>query len=71
MGNRSKDAQKVIEYLYDQPVIDVMKAAEIIGKSKVSAYKLIADLEKVEILEEITGKQRDKLYIFKDYVNLF
>lgn len=71
LGNRSVDARLVIEGLYSNPVIDVNRVEKIIQKSNVSAYKLIASLEQLEILREITGGQRGRLYIFKDYVNLF
>ncbi len=71
LGNRHVDAKKVIEYLYIQPVIEVSKVEGIIKKSNVTAYKLISDLEQLEILKEISGAQRNKLYVFKDYMDLF
>lgn len=71
MGSRGVNAKKVIEYLYTQPIIDVSKVEDLIQKSNVTAYKLISDLEKLEVLTEISGAQRNKLYIFKDYVDLF
>ena len=71
LGSRSANAKKVVEYLYTQPVIEVTKIEELIEKSNVTAYKLIADLEKLEILKEISGAQRNKLYIFNDYLDLF
>ncbi len=71
LGNRSVDARLIIEGLYSRPVIDVNQVEKTIQKSNVSAYKLIASLEKLEILHEITGGQRGKLYIFKDYMDLF
>lgn len=36
-----------------------------------STYKLIAELEGLKILEEITGGLRSKQYWFKDYINIF
>ena len=71
LGNRAADAGKVIEKLYQYPIINVSKVEKIIEKSNVSAYKLIADLEKLEILKEITGAQRNKLYSFAPYIKLF
>ena len=71
MGSRGVNAKKVIEFLYTQPIIDVSKVEELIQKSNVTAYKLISDLEKLDVLIEISGAQRNKLYIFKDYVDLF
>jgi len=71
LGNRNVNARKVVDYLYTQPVIDVTKVEEIIQKSNVTAYKLISDLEQLDILKEISGAQRNKLYVFKDYLDLF
>ncbi|KKL45403.1 hypothetical protein LCGC14_2356040, partial [marine sediment metagenome] len=71
LGGRGVDARKVIEGLYVRPVIDVHGVESIIEKSNVSAYKLIKSMEELEILHEITGSQRDRLYIFKDYIDLF
>lgn len=71
LGSRSADANKVIDNLYKNPVINVSKVEKIIEKSNVSAYKLIADLEKIGVLHKIAGGQRKRLYIFKDYLDLF
>jgi Fic family protein len=71
LGSRIADVNKVIEQLYQKPIINVSKVERIIEKSNVSAYKLIADLERLEILKEITGTQRNKLYSFEPYINLF
>jgi Fic family protein len=70
-GSRISDASKVLDELYVNPIIDVNKVGNIIEKSNVSAYKLIADLEKLKILREITGGQWKKIYAFKDYLDLF
>lgn len=71
LASKAHDARKVIENLYERPVIEVTRVESIIGKSNVSAYKLIADLEKAGILREITGGQRGRMYVFKDYLDLF
>jgi hypothetical protein len=42
-----------------------------VGKSAVSAYKLISEMEDLGILKEITGGQRRKMYMFEEYVKLF
>lgn len=71
MGSRISDARMVIDELFRNPIINVVRVEKIIGKSSVSAYKLIADLEKLDILKEITGGQRGRIYIFKEYATLF
>lgn len=71
LGSRGNEARKVIDFLYSQPVIDVSKIGMITNKSKATNYKLLDDLERLEILKEITGAQRNKLYVFNDYLELF
>jgi len=71
LGSRAANAQKVINYLYQKPLINAGKVAEISGISLPSAYKLIEDLEKAEILTEITGGQRKREYLFEKYTDLF
>jgi len=71
LKSRNADARKVIDYLYTKPIIDVVQVEKLIHKSNVSSYKLIADLEKLQIIKEVTGGQRGRLYVFKDYLDLF
>lgn len=71
LGSRAGDAQKIINYLYQRPIIDATKVIQLTGKSKATAYKIIDELGKMKILEEISGSKRNKLYRFEDYINLF
>lgn len=71
LGPRSADAFKLLEYLYKYPVIDAKIVSKVIGKSISTAYKLIEELEKREILKEITGNERDRIYSFEDYFQIF
>lgn len=71
LGSRTANAQKVLHYLYQRPMIDAARVGEVAGISPASAYKLIVDLEKFGILKEITGGKRGKMYMFADYLQLF
>jgi Fic family protein len=71
LGSRGDNIRKVIDHLFVQPVIDASKIGAITGKSRATNYKLIDELERLEVLKEITGAQRNKLYIFNDYLELF
>jgi Fic family protein len=71
LGSRAVNAKKVIDYLYDRPMLNAEKVSEIAAISMPSAYKLIADLEKLGILKEVTGSQRSRVYIFDNYLRLF
>lgn len=70
-GSRTSKATKLVDSLYKQPVTDAEKVSEIVGISMPSAYKLIDDLVSKKILKEITGGQRNQIFIFDDYMNLF
>ena len=71
LGSRSVNAQRVIEHLYQKPLIDAHKVAKITGQTAPSAYKLIAELERIELIKEVTGGKRGKLYTFEKYLGLF
>ncbi len=71
LGSRASDAKLVINELFRNPITNAAKVESIVGKSSVSAYKLLTDLEKMNILKEITGGQRGKIYLFEEYMNLF
>lgn len=71
LGRRANNAQKVVHQLYRRPFItaeQVSKAAEV---SMPTAYKLIESLEKLGILDEVTGAERNRLYVFQEYLTLF
>jgi Fic family protein len=71
LGSRSANAQKVIRYLYQHPIIDADKTRNITGLSLPSSYSLIEALEKENILKEVTGGQRGRMYLFEEYLNIF
>jgi len=71
MGSRAINAKKVLDYLYNKPLINAEKVSEVTGVSMPSSYKLITDLEKIKVLEEITGGQRSRMYVFANYLNIF
>ncbi len=71
LGSRALKAKKVIDYLYNRPIITADKVSEIASISMPSSYKLISSLEDLDILKEKTGGQRSRMYAFEKYINLF
>jgi len=71
LSYQSENIQKVINVLYQHPIIDAQKVKELIGVSLPTAYKIIKEIEKNQIISEVTGDKRGKLYIFKEYIDLF
>jgi len=71
LGSRAANAQKVLQHLYQKPVINTAAIGRVAGLSAASAYKLAGDMERLGIIKETTGAQRGKSYVFEDYLNLF
>ena len=71
LGKRAIKAHVLINYLYSNPIVNAQKIQELIKGTKGTAYKLIEDLVKMNILKEATGNQRYRIFVFEDYLKLF
>jgi Fic family protein len=71
LGRRSHSAQKLVEFLYQKPIIEAKNAAKILNVTIASANKLIQELIQLKIFKEITGNKRNRLFMFNDYLQIF
>lgn len=71
LGSRVNNAQVIINYLYQRPIIDAQKIKTLTNLSAPSVYKIISELEKIGVLNEITGSKRGKVFAFNEYIDLF
>lgn len=71
LGSRAANAAKVANALYKHPFIDAEGVSQVCGLSMPPSYKLIAEMEKLQILKEITGARRNRKYVFERYLSLF
>jgi Fic family protein len=70
-GKKAQNAKSLIDFLYKQPVISVNDIVKSLNISKPTANNLIKDFEHKNILKEITGNQRNKIYIFDEYITIY
>ena len=70
-GKKGRNANLLIQFLYQKPIISVADIVEPLNISKQTANLLIRDFEKNNILKEITGYERNKLYAFEKYLNIY
>lgn len=63
-------AVKLVSFLFEMPVIDTKTVEEKFNIHKDTANELVNRFEQIGILKEITGKQRYKKYLFKEYVDI-
>jgi cell filamentation protein, protein adenylyltransferase len=71
MGRRAKSAHLLLTFLYKNPVVNTSEVMKELKISQVTADKLIKAFQEAEILEEITGFRRNRLFQFKGYFDLF
>ena len=71
LGRRAENAQQLILYLYGTPTITVNKAMELLEINYVPANSLIASLVDIGVLQEITGFQRNRVFILRRYIEIF
>lgn len=68
---RQQNAQALMRHLYARPVVDVRQAVSLLGCTPNTASSLIADLAARGVLVEVTGQRRHRLFVFRDYAELF
>jgi Fic family protein len=68
---RQDNVQRLARLLYARPVIDIKTVARETGCSSNTASALISDLKDLGVLVEITGQNRNRLFVFSDYLLLF
>ena len=70
-GHATANAHHVLQALYSFPIISVAQVQSVIQTTYAPANSVIARLEEVGVVREITGKRRNRLFEYYDYVNLF
>ena len=70
-GKKSPSAITLLNHLFEKPSLYVKEAQEIAKLSYKSANDLVDDFVKAEILEEITGQSRNRIFVFRKYFDLF
>ena len=71
MGSRSANVIKLLNVLYENPITDAKKVSNLLDISLQSAYSLISDMEKRNLLYEYTHNKRGKKYMLYKYMQLF
>ena len=68
---QSAKALKLLDSLFQQPLVSPKRIAEIVGCTHPTAVKLARDLEARGWLREVTGYERNRLYRYQPYMELF
>ncbi len=69
--SRSARALALLEALFRQPYITVRQAAQTISSSYPTVNNLLLDFQKADLVREVTGGKRDRVYAFTPYLDVF
>ncbi|MFA4987280.1 MAG: Fic family protein [Candidatus Brocadiia bacterium] len=70
-GRAAGNGHRVLELLYEQPVVSVAVIRKRIGTTYPAASSLVGRMVGAGILHEITGRSRNRVYRYDSYVDLF
>ncbi len=70
-GRVAGNGIKVLEHLYERPIINAKTIKAITGVSYPAANALLAKFTEHKILIESTGRNRNRLFRYEDYIGLF
>ena len=71
MGRRAKQGLTLLHQLFRQPVITTQDAEKMTDLSRKAANDLVNLFVEKKILIEKTGYQRNRIFIFDEYLRLF
>lgn len=71
LGRKSKTGHRALLILFSHPIVSVNQLADHLEIGFAATSRLIADFERLKILNEMTGFSRNRLYSLSDYLTLF
>ncbi len=71
LGKRVPNARQALTLLYSKPMIMATDLEKNLNISHPTANAILKDLIALDILREVTGAQRHRVYVFETYLNLF
>ena len=71
LGRRAENGHLLLRHLYQEPAVTVNQESELLGVQYHAANQLVSALVDVGILQEETGWQRNRLFVFRRYLNVF
>lgn len=69
-GETTMNAVRLFESLPDHPMVTLPTAAKLMDASPPTAGKAIGLLCRMNILREVTGKRRDRVYAYQSYLDV-
>jgi Fic family protein len=71
LAGRAALGMKLLDYLFNQPLVSIPLVEKRLECSFVTANKLVEQLEELKLVRETTGWQRNRRYRYDPYLALF
>ncbi len=71
LGRRAKHGETLLKILYSEPIVDASTVGKRLNLKHPTVYRLLNDFQNFDILKEVTGFKRNRLFIFSEYLGLF
>ncbi len=71
IGKKAKNGRRLVELLYSTPKASAKTIAQKLNLSVVSTNSLLKTFVEIGILQETTGSNRNRFYVFEDYLKIF
>jgi len=70
MGQAAGNILRIHSYLQKKPVLEIPRASTEIGITQPTVTSALKRLEEIGVVREITGKARDRIYVYKEYLDI-
>ena len=70
-GRAAGNGHRVLEQLYEHPIVSVNEVQERIGTTYTAANDLVSKFVSNDILHEVTGQARNRKFMYQSYIDLF
>ena len=70
-GRAAGNGHRVLEYLYEHPILSTNEVRDLIGTTYAAANELVGKFVSNGILREITGQARNRKFMYQSYIDLF
>ncbi|MDX9987579.1 Fic family protein [Thiothrix unzii] len=70
IGRMSGSTTQLLDVLFNQPIVNMGRLAEHTGLSLATVSRALDALEQLNIVKELTGQKRNRIYAYQAYVDI-
>lgn len=71
LGRAAGNGQKVLDHLYERPILSVNEVRDLLNVTYTAANQIVDRFVEIGVLQEITGQARNRRFRYAAYIDLF